>query len=269
MQQNFNTIQGWVATHEGGYVDHPKDPGGATNKGVTYRTYNAYRRRMGLQPRDVRNISDAEAIEIYRTQYWDKVMGDQLPSGLDYAVYDFAVNSGPSRAVKFLQRIVGVKDDGLLGNNTLAAIVDYGDDENLILDLCYARWNWMQRLSTWSTFGTGWTRRVMGEDTGFQHNDVGVIDRAVMLSRNYSKIPAPLIAAEGKALVEDEKATERVKQGLTLENITKVVGGGSVPTAIIAASQDEGPMQYALAGAVGVAAILAAVVVYKLILKGE
>jgi lysozyme family protein len=119
---NFTKTTSWLLIHEGGYVDHPEDPGGATNRGVTQAVYDGYRIRKGKQVRSVRYIDDAEVYDIYRTQYWDKVWGDELPNGLDYAVFDFAVNSGPSRAIKFLQRVIGVPDDGIMGNVTMGKI---------------------------------------------------------------------------------------------------------------------------------------------------
>ena len=116
-----------VLAHEGGYVDDPFDPGGATNKGITFRVYDAYRTRNGLPTRDVRAISATEVAEIYRLQYWDAVKGDELPPGLDYVLFDGAVNSGPSQSIKWLQRALGdVAVDGQIGQATLAAVMAHG-----------------------------------------------------------------------------------------------------------------------------------------------
>lgn len=274
MEQNFDQIQGWVATHEGGYVNHPRDPGGATNKGVTQRVYDGYRTRMGNVTQSVRHISEHEAVDVYHTQYWLKVWAHELPTGLDYAVYDFGINSGPSRSIKFLQREIGVSADGVMGNVTLGKIREVAQNPynlaKLIEDLCTARWNWMQTLSTFDTFGRGWTRRVMGEEIGAQDADTGVIDRAVKLSRG-ARVAAPTRSAEGKAVEEDTRPIVRLQQALTLDNVGKVVGGSAVPTAFMAASQQEGPMQYALSAGVLVAIIFAAVVAYKLLFstRGE
>ena len=96
-----------LAVHEGGYSNHPDDPGGATNRGVTQRTYDSYRARHGLERRDVRQITDGEVAEIYRGQYWDAIRGDDLPAGVAYCVFDAAVNSGPGRALRWLQAEIG------------------------------------------------------------------------------------------------------------------------------------------------------------------
>lgn len=200
---NFDRVQPWILAHEGGYVNHPKDPGGATNMGVTQRTYDAYRKRTGQARRDVRHISAVERDSIYRLQYWDKIMGDQMPAGVDYAVYDFAVNSGVYRASEYLQSIVGVRQDGIIGLQTLAAVEAMPAVE-IIERLCRDRIAFMRRIRhrktnalLWKTFGKGWTRRVMGRWEGVQEGDHGVIDRAVMLANQAQLIPAPKIIKDG------------------------------------------------------------------------
>lgn len=155
----FDTIQPRVLRHEGGYVNHPRDPGGATNKGVTQRTYNAYLERVGRPAQSVRNITSSEIARIYRAQYWNVVRGDQLPDGVDYTVYDFAVNSGPSRAAKHLQRAVGVPADGVIGEITLAAVART-DAQAIIERVNASRMAFLRGLRHWGTFGRGWTRRV-------------------------------------------------------------------------------------------------------------
>lgn len=267
MEANFETETGWLLVHEGGYVNHPKDPGGATNRGVTQATYDGYRRRMNLAKRSVKEITMAEVMAIYKSQYWDVVKGDELPAGLDYAVYDFSVNSGASRAVKFLQELLGVKADGMLGNQTLGALAEFSPEDmrELIQNYCEKRWNWMKTLKTWSTFGTGWTRRVMGEQLGVQDADTGVIDRAVKLSLGM-ETAAPTRAAAGKALEEDTKAVALVSEGFN-QNTLGTIAAGVAPTALVAAIQQQGPMQYALAAVVVVAAIMAAIVFYKKVLR--
>lgn len=147
-----------VLKHEGGYVNHPKDPGGATNKGITQATYDAY-----LGPRRKRSvllITDVEVAAIYKSRYWDAVHGDELPAGLDYAVFDFGVNSGPSRAIRYLQNAVGAKADGVWGPATYKA-VQACDVQKAIGKLCDTRLDFLKFQKTWPTFGKGWERRVV------------------------------------------------------------------------------------------------------------
>jgi len=159
MVERFSHWLSLVLVHEGGYVNHPSDPGGATNKGVTQAVYDTYRRRQGKPTQSVKHITAAELVAIYRRDYWDKIKGDDLPAGLDYAVFDFAVNSGITRAAQYLQRLVGVKDDGKIGPKTLEA-VSMHDRKQLINRLCDKRLSFLRGLGTFSVFGKGWTRRV-------------------------------------------------------------------------------------------------------------
>lgn len=120
MKANFQTALALVLKHEGGYVNHPSDPGGHTNKGVTLANYRRYVKPGGTVA-DLKAISDQEVATVYRRFYWDAVKGDDLPAGVDYAVFDFAVNSGPRRSAEFLQRTLGAAQDGKIGPKTLAA----------------------------------------------------------------------------------------------------------------------------------------------------
>lgn len=148
-----------VLRHEGGYVDHPNDPGGATNLGITRATLSDWRGRP-VTKSEVRALTVAEASAIYRARYWDPVRGDALPPGVDLAVFDFAVNSGPGRAARTLQQVLGVTQDGAIGPITLAAIARAPGPVTIIMDLCDARMRFLRGLGTWPTFGRGWTRRV-------------------------------------------------------------------------------------------------------------
>ncbi|KRE00078.1 N-acetylmuramidase [Bosea sp. Root381] len=157
-----------VLVHEGGKVDHPRDPGGRTNQGVIQRVYDGYRSRKGRPRRDVFLMEPAERDEIYRVQYWDVIRGDDLPAGVDYVVFDGAVNSGPAQSVKWLQRALGtVRVDGQIGEATLAAVAAYPDHDALIAAICARRMTFLRALRTWTDFGRGWSRRVAGvEATG-------------------------------------------------------------------------------------------------------
>ncbi len=164
MKKNFRAGLALVLAHEGGYVDHPLDPGGATNLGITRRTLAAWR---GVRPwrrlpkSEVRALKRSEVARIYRARYWDGVLGDKLPSGVDYAVFDFAVNSGVARAAKALQRVAGARADGIVGPMTLAAVARH-HPKTIIRRLIVRRRSFLQRLRTWKTFGRGWTARVNG-----------------------------------------------------------------------------------------------------------
>lgn len=150
-----------VLVHEGNYVNDPLDPGGATNKGVTFRVYDAYRTRRGLPTRDVRDISPAEVAEIYKLQYWAACKCDDLPPGVDYVLFDGAVNSGPSQSIKWLQRALGMPVvDGQMGQATLQAVQDHPSPTRLIDEICDRRLAFLQALRTWPRFGKGWQARV-------------------------------------------------------------------------------------------------------------
>lgn len=132
-------------------------------KGVTLGTY---RSTFGIDKtkNDLKNITDAEIHTVYYTNYWLKSRCNQLPSGVDYAVFDAAINSGPRRAAKWLQEAVGVKKDGVIGPQTLKA-VRQGDPIELIDEMVDIRLAFMQSLSIWGVFGKGWSRRVTGVRT--------------------------------------------------------------------------------------------------------
>lgn len=148
-----------ILKHEGGYVNHPRDPGGATNKGIIQSTYDSWRDRQGQPRQSVRNITDAEVASIYRRDYWDAIKGDDLPVGVDYCVFDFAVNSGINRASRYLQGAVNVIQDGKIGPATIAALGSR-TPQAIINEICNSRMAFLRGLSTFPTFGKGWTRRV-------------------------------------------------------------------------------------------------------------
>tara|TARA_R110002020_G_scaffold277521_3_gene492948 strand:+ start:645 stop:1259 length:615 start_codon:yes stop_codon:yes gene_type:complete len=130
MKDNFEKALEMVLKHEGGFVDHPQDPGGATNKGITLATYedflhNTIGPEVMVTVDDLKEIPQDDVEEIYKKNYWDKVWGEQLPHGLDFAMFDFAVNSGPARAVRELQKVFWeCKTDGVMGPKTFKNIWD-------------------------------------------------------------------------------------------------------------------------------------------------
>lgn len=163
---NFTNCLTIVLRLEGGYVDDPRDPGGATNRGITRRTL-AYWRGVSpwqaLSKDEVKDLGGIETSAIYRALYWRRCAGSALPVGLDLAVFDFAVNSGPTRAVSALQSLLGVAVDGAFGPLTLEAVrtaEKAGEVRALIARLCATRLGFLKRLATFTTFGRGWTRRV-------------------------------------------------------------------------------------------------------------
>lgn len=158
MKENLLPAMNALLKHEGGYVNHPADPGGMTNLGVTQRVWEEW---VGhpVDEKEMRSLTPAIVAPMYKKKYWDKVAGDDLPSGVDMAVFDFAVNSGPGRAAKMLQRVLGAVEDGAIGPNTLAKVVSV-DSSKLVADYNAARLAFLQALPTWATFGNGWGRRV-------------------------------------------------------------------------------------------------------------
>lgn len=159
-QNNFERCLPFILRHEGGYVDDKRDPGGATNLGVTIGTLSTWLGRKATKA-EVKALKVATVAPIYRRNYWDAARCSDLPAGVDYCVFDFCVNSGVARSVMALQRAVGVADDGKIGPLTLAAVRKVSPDV-LIARLCADRLAFLMRLSTWKTFGKGWRSRVQG-----------------------------------------------------------------------------------------------------------
>src|SRR5712692_4452895 len=118
----FDSSLQFVLKWEGGFVDDPADPGGATNKGITQGVYDSYRKRKGLAHQGVKSISDAEVSEIYQSSYWDAAKCGSLPAPLDLVEFDTAVNMGVGRAVKFLQHCLHISEDGVFGAATETAL---------------------------------------------------------------------------------------------------------------------------------------------------
>lgn len=159
MKSNFEIALKVVVQHEGGYVNHPEDPGGHTNLGITLNTLRRYRNDADVEWLKGLKAESDLVKEIYRDGYWDTVKADELPSGVDLAVFDFAVNSGPTRARKYLQRVLGVKVDGIIGPKTLGSLKGRGA-ASVIRSVCELRLDFLRGLSHWDAFGRGWERRV-------------------------------------------------------------------------------------------------------------
>ena len=161
---DFESILEATLDLEGGYVNHPKDNGGATNFGVTQSTYDRYRDDLGMQRRPVKIIDFAEVTEIYRDYYWNRVSGPDLPRGLDLMVFDYAVNSGVYRASVSLQEVLnlfgaGLTEDGMIGPNTLSKINLY-DIRDIIDSYYFQRKYFFKSLPDFEHFGRGWMNRL-------------------------------------------------------------------------------------------------------------
>ena len=158
MRENFAEALQAVLHHEGGYVFHKDDPGGMTNLGVTKKVWEEWVGHT-VDEKAMRALTPAAVAPMYKAKYWDKIRGDDLPTGVDYAVFDAAVNSGPGRAAKWLQACVGVEQDGGIGPKTLAAVAAF-DPAELVEDYAKRRLSFLMDLPHWGTFGKGWSRRV-------------------------------------------------------------------------------------------------------------
>jgi lysozyme family protein len=159
MKENWDKAFRQVIAFEGGYVNHPKDPGGPTNLGITQATLSAYLRRPA-SVQDVRSLTKDAVRPIYKKRFWDALKCDELPGGVDLAVYDFAVNSGPNRAARYLQSVVGAPQDGQIGPSTIAACHKYSAQE-VVKRLVAKRRGFLMGLRTWQTFGKGWNSRLV------------------------------------------------------------------------------------------------------------
>lgn len=167
MPDRFEDCLDFVLAREGGFSNHPADRGGATNKGITQAVYDEWRVRHGYNRQPVVGIYIDEVEAIYRENYWNKVQAFQLAEPLDLAVFDAAVNSGPARAARWLQAAVGVKQDGMIGPQTIAAVHDMTEKvgakelaravtqlrEQFIYDL-------IERDPSQVVFGKGWANRL-------------------------------------------------------------------------------------------------------------
>lgn len=158
MRANFEASLSLVLRHEGGWSDHPRDPGGATMKGVTLATYSKWLGRKATKD-ELKAIPIQHLEAIYWHGYWVPSKCDDLAAGLDYAVFDAAVNSGPKRAAQWLQRVAGAVVDGEIGPLTLSAVGRLNAAQ-AIEAYCDVRLRFLMSLQTWPTFGKGWSRRV-------------------------------------------------------------------------------------------------------------
>ena len=158
MQSNFDACLKHLLVHEGGYVNHPSDPGGRTNLGVTQRVWEEWKGGPSDEE-EMRGLTVEKVTPLYKKRFWDAARCDDLPNGVDYLVFDFAVNAGVVRSAKTLQNVAGVTGDGVIGPLSIAA-VNSMKPEVFINEFSDNRATFYKALSTFPTFGKGWLRRV-------------------------------------------------------------------------------------------------------------
>ena len=162
MKENYQNCLDIILHHDGGYVNHPEDPGGMTNLGVTKRVYEDWV-GYAVSEHTMQNLTKEDVAPIYEKNYWGRLKCDDIPSGLDLCVFDFGVNAGTGRSAKYLQRMIGTVADGGIGPNTLRALDEYVSLHGLnetIENYQANRQRYYEKLKTFKTFGRGWTRRV-------------------------------------------------------------------------------------------------------------
>lgn len=147
---NFDEAFDRLISHEGGYVNHPDDPGGETKFGISKRSYPSV---------DIAALTRDQARDIYRRDFWDRIQGDDLHDGVAFQTFDFAVNSGIETAVRHLQRSLGVADDGIWGPVSAAAARATSETDQ-IMRLNAERLDFMRKLRAWESFGRGWAGRI-------------------------------------------------------------------------------------------------------------
>ena len=158
MQSNWKQAFEQMLASEGGYVNNPSDPGGRTNLGVTQKVWEEWVGRESNE-KEMRSLTPEMVEPLYKRKFWDACKCDELPSGIDYLVFDFAVNAGPGRSAKILQTAVDVTPDGGIGPMTLAAVNALSEQE-LIEKFSQGKEDFYRSLNTFDTFGKGWLNRV-------------------------------------------------------------------------------------------------------------
>ena len=192
-----------LLVHEGGYSNHPADPGGPTNFGITITDYRQYV-KPGATATDVRAMTVGEAKRIYRDKYWRAQRCDELPAGVDYAVFDYGVNSGVGRSGKVLRRCLKSADNRSVVTDAVIAAARAADAKALIVSICDERLRFLQSLKTWSVFGKGWDARV-----------AEVKAYALQLASGAcAPAAAPAAASVGKGVVPAATSVQRGSAGL-------------------------------------------------------
>ena len=161
MQNNFLESVKYVLQSEGGFVNNPKDPGGATNMGVTKASWISFVKKP-VHDNDIKNLTSIDVIPFYKKRYWDICLCDNLPSGIDYCIFDYAINSGPIRSVETLRRLIGLEHVGAFDKKNIESYFKQNEDNKvLIKKICSQRLSFLQSLKNYETFGKGWLNRVL------------------------------------------------------------------------------------------------------------
>ncbi|MDX8492952.1 glycosyl hydrolase 108 family protein [Mesorhizobium sp. VK22B] len=241
---NFAACLGVSLVYEGGWSDNKADPGGATMKGITLGTFRTF--KPGATKTQLRNITQSDVEHIYGVGFWDPIRGNDLPFGVDMATLDYGINSGPSRAVKDLQRVVGAPVDGKMGPGTLKAVI-LADNKATIQKLCARRLTSMQGLKIWKTFKRGWSRRVADVEA-----------KAVAMWLAHAGMPAPSRQSELNA--EANKAQDQAQA--QTKGAGGAAGGGVAAGGGNAAVSAE-PNWWMIAGIAAVVVVVIAILVIK------
>lgn len=224
MDRNFPKALELVLKSEGGFSNNKADPGGPTNLGITLANFRRFVKPNGTVE-DLKKLTKGQASTCYRRQYWDAIAGAELPDGIDYAVFDFAVNSGPTRAAQYLQKVVGVAQDGKIGPATIKA-AKAALPATVIHKLCDERLAFLKRIKSkgkllWDTFGKGWSRRVQE-----------VRAEALSLSGRPTPEKPSIIEKTIEVPVEKPVVPEKVEQKVKEKSnwLTWLTGGGGLGT---------------------------------------
>jgi len=215
MKRNYSHALALTLKHEGHFVNNPHDKGGPTNEGITLATYRADIDPQGTVD-SLKNISQEQVATEYRKKYWDKVRGDDLPDGLDFAMFDYAVLSSPLRAIRALQSVAGVVADGKLTNATLAAVLAI-DTVKIIRALSDYRLDYLKGLSDWQYFGKGWQNRVeevRGEALSIAHGAIAPLPEK--LSKPEVVMPTPVVPVPTPTLTLPKSLDKPVSQSHTI-----------------------------------------------------
>jgi lysozyme family protein len=157
---NFQECLDLVLKSEGGWVNHPSDPGGETNLGVTKRVWEEY---VGHAVDNLKKLTKADVAPLYELKYWRPCYCEVLPRGLDFVVFSMGINAGPGRSIKLLQQSIGCVPDGVIGPKT-RDLISSSNGSALIAKFSEARREYYKSLKTFPIFGKGWLARVDREE---------------------------------------------------------------------------------------------------------